>query len=308
MTASLPPHTPVLIHEVLEVFEGVEEGVIVDCTLGFGGHSEALLRHKPHIKIIGIDKDAQAREYASKRLEIFGDRFSCVAGSFGEKFEEILQTYGEDISGVLADIGVSSLQLDDPQRGFGFHANNLDMRMDMDAYLNARIVINQYSIYELERIFKEYGEIKEYKKMASLIVHRRQKEPFVSANDLSNFLQKHFRGSHIHPATLAFQAIRIEVNDELGELKKLLESASRLKKAVFGIISFHSLEDRMVKNTFKQWTKSCICESHVYKCECGNNHSKGAIITKKPLVAKEEENRHNRRARSAKLRSFTFKD
>ncbi|PAF53983.1 16S rRNA (cytosine(1402)-N(4))-methyltransferase [Helicobacter sp. 13S00482-2] len=307
MSHSSSPHIPVLPQQVLNLFKDIAEGIIVDCTVGFGGHSYELLKQNPNINIIGIDKDEQAREFSKERLEVFKDRFTCVAGSFGQKFGQILQDKGEKIKGVLADIGVSSVQLDDRTRGFGFHSNNLDMRMDKNNSLDASTIINTYSTYELERIFKEYGEIKEYKKMASLIVSRRLKEPFISGEDLSTFLQKHFKNHRIHPATLAFQAIRIEVNNELGELGELLEHASTLKSTIFAIISFHSLEDRMVKNAFKEWSKSCICDPNTYKCECGNNHSKGSIITKKPLVASNDENKQNPRARSAKLRAFAFK-
>lgn len=302
------PHIPVLLKEVLDVFDPIKEGVIVDCTLGFGGHSEALLKHNPNIKIIGIDKDQCAREFAKKRLSVFGDRFECIGGAFGEKISEIIQSQRDNIRGVLADIGVSSLQLDDSNRGFGFNSHNLDMRMDNEKSLDAKTIINTYSTYELEKIFREYGEIREYKKMASLITARRSKEPFESAQDLSSFLQQNFKNPRIHPATLAFQAIRIEVNDELGELERLLESTSDLRKAIFGVITFHSLEDRMVKNAFKEWSKSCICDHNAYKCECGNNHSKGAIITKKPLVADNKEIKQNPRSRSAKFRAFAFKD
>ncbi|PAF47174.1 16S rRNA (cytosine(1402)-N(4))-methyltransferase [Helicobacter sp. 12S02232-10] len=302
------PHIPVLLDEVLEVFEKIQEGIIVDCTLGFGGHSQALLEAKPAIRVIGIDKDAQARDFAQKRLQSFGDRFMCISGGFGEKFQEVLNTYGSMIKGVLADIGVSSLQLDSPDRGFGFASENLDMRMDTLASLNAYSVVNRYSAYELQRIFRDYGEIREYKKMASLIVERRAKKPFESAKDLSEFLQKHFKNPRIHPATLAFQAIRIEVNDELGELERLLNTLKDMHGAIFAVISFHSLEDRIVKNAFKQWSKSCVCDPLLYKCECGGNHSKGDIITKKPKIASDEEIFKNPRSRSAKLRAFAFKD
>lgn len=257
------PHIPVLLKEVLDVFAPIKEGVIIDCTLGFGGHSEALLKQNPHIKIIGIDRDVYAREFAKKRLSVFGDRFDCVAGAFGEKISEIIQSQGDNIRGVLADIGVSSLQLDDSNRGFGFNSHSLDMRMDNQKSLDAKTIVNTYSTYELERIFREYGEIREYKKMASLIAARASKEPFESAQDLSSFLQQNFKNPRIHPATLAFQAIRIEVNDELGELGRLLKSASHLRKAIFGVITFHSLEDRMVKNAFKEWSKSCICDHKI---------------------------------------------
>ncbi|PAF42866.1 16S rRNA (cytosine(1402)-N(4))-methyltransferase RsmH [Helicobacter sp. 11S02596-1] len=303
-----PPHIPVLLDDVLEVFARIDSGIIIDCTLGFGGHSHALLENNPNICIIGIDKDAQAREFAQNRLQKFGDRFVCVSGGFGEKIGEILDTYGERVKGVLADIGVSSLQLDSPERGFGFGSDTLDMRMDKQSSLNAQVVINHYSAYELQRIFRDYGEIREYKKMATLIATQRDKKPFESAKELSEFLQRHFKNPRIHPATLAFQAIRIEVNDELGELERLLKMAGNLRGAVFAVISFHSLEDRMVKNAFKEWGKSCICDTSLYKCECGSNHARGVSLTKKPKIASPDEINQNPRARSAKLRAFAFKD
>lgn len=308
MSDNKSPHIPVLLEEVLGVFASIKEGVVVDCTLGFGGHSGALLRQNPHIKIIGIDRDCCALEFSKKALATFGDRFEAIPGAFGEKISEVIQSQGTNIRGVLADIGVSSVQLDDENRGFSFNSSTLDMRMDTQKSLDAKSIINSYSAYDLERIFRDYGEIKEAKKMASLITTRRSKQPFESAQDLSHFLQQHFRNPRIHPATLAFQAIRIEVNDELGELKRLLENATQLKNAIFGVITFHSLEDRMVKNAFKEWSKSCICDINAYKCECGNNHAKGVIITKKPLVANSKEIKQNPRSRSAKFRAFAFKD
>ncbi|PAF47535.1 16S rRNA (cytosine(1402)-N(4))-methyltransferase [Helicobacter sp. 12S02634-8] len=300
------PHIPVLLDQVLEVFAPLEEGVIVDCTLGFGGHAQALLESKPNIKLIGIDKDPQAREFAIKRLAHFKDRFSCYAGSFGEKFGAILATHGDTIKGVLADIGVSSFQLDSPKRGFGFYCDTLDMRLDPDSSLDAKMIVNRYSAYELQRVFREYGEIREYQKMAALIVDRRQKQPFESAKDLSEFLKGHFKSYKIHPATLAFQAIRIEVNDELGELKSLLKSAQDMQNAIFALISFHSLEDRLVKNALKEWSRDCICDMTAYQCTCGGGHAKGRILTKKPLVPSQTEITHNPRSRSAKLRAFAF--
>ncbi|PAF52245.1 16S rRNA (cytosine(1402)-N(4))-methyltransferase RsmH [Helicobacter sp. 13S00477-4] len=299
-------HKPVLLNEVLELFSGIEEGIIVDCTLGLGGHSEAILQAKPNIRVIGIDRDEEAIRYATQRLEKFGKRFSYINGRFADKFKEILSENRVHIRGVLADIGVSSLQLDGDHRGFGFHSDVLDMRMDTKQSLDAKVIVNRYSLYELQNILRDFGEVKEYKRMATLIVQRRVEKPFESAQDLSNFLQKYFKNSRIHPATLAFQAIRIEVNDELRQLQLLLESASELKNAILGLITFHSLEDRLVKNTFRQWTKSCICDASIYKCECGNNHSKGKLITKKPIIPTFQEIASNPRSRSAKLRAFIF--
>lgn len=301
------PHIPVLKEEVLEVFSSIsQEGYLIDCTLGFGGHSSALLQAHPHLKIIGIDQDDDAREYC--RAHLPKERVKILEGNFAEKITQALEY--APIVGVLADIGVSSFQLDCLERGFGFASPTLDMRMNKDNYLSANQVINSYPKLELERVFRDYGEIKEYKKMASLIVQERQKKPFESAIELSFFLEKHFKKNKIHPATLAFQAIRIEVNDELEVLRSLLsqlnQAKDKLNNAIIAIISFHSLEDRIIKNTFREWEKSCICPMEAMRCDCGNNHARGKILTKKPLSATQNELNSNPRSRSAKLRAFQF--
>lgn len=302
------PHIPVLKNEVLEIFApiGTQKGILIDCTLGFGGHTQALLQAHPNLQIIGIDQDKYAREFCTHTLP--QNRVKILAGNFAQKIQEALQS--SPILGVLADIGVSSLQLDDLNRGFGFHSSSLDMRMDQSQDFNASHIINSYSKIELERIFRDYGEIKEYKKMASLILQEREKKPFTSARALSEFLQKHFKKHKIHPATLAFQAIRIEVNDELNVLQTLLNTLyahhQTLTRTITAIISFHSLEDRIIKTAFKSWEKSCICPIESLRCECGNHHSCGKILTKKPLSASSSELRDNPRSRSAKLRAFQF--
>lgn len=304
------PHISVLKNEVLEIFSSLPKsgGTLIDCTLGFGGHSLALLQAHPKLSIIGIDQDREAREYSLAHLP--KERICILEGNFSEKISQALQA--NDIVGVLADIGVSSLQLDDLNRGFSFNSPHLDMRMDQENPLNASIVLNSYPKIKLEEIFRDYGEIKEYRKMASLIVEERQKRPFQSAIDLSNFLQKHFKKHKIHPATLAFQAIRIEVNHELDALQSLLNqlatSIHQLPKAILAFISFHSLEDRIIKNTFKKWEKSCICPPEILRCECGNSHSYGRILNKKPITASQEELKNNPRSRSAKLRAFQFRE
>ena len=215
------------------------------------------------------------------------------------------------VRGILADIGVSSMQLDDKDRGFSFTSPNLDMRMDSTQNLNAAKVINTYPAVRLEEIFRIYGEIRQSKKLAELIVAQREKKPFESALELSSLIERHFpRMGGIHPATLAFQALRIEVNGELEQLQTLLQSIeSAFMKGVLynckvAIISFHSLEDRIIKQTFKQWAKSCKCEESALKCECGNNNALGSIITKKPILPSQDEIAQNKRSRSAKLRIF----
>jgi 16S rRNA (cytosine1402-N4)-methyltransferase len=294
------PHIPVLLDEVISVFKDIQDGYIVDCTVGYGGHSEALLKTNPNIKLLCIDQDDEALSFSKKRLDPYIDRVEFFKGRFSTVIKE-LKEY--DIKGVLADIGVSSLQLDHQNRGFRFDSQSLDMRMDQNSSLDASIVVNSYDRSKLEEIFHLYAEVKEYKKLASLIVENR---PFNSAKELSDLIAKHLYAKKIHPATLVFQAIRIEVNDELGELKELLESIKNLNlsNTIVAIISFHSLEDRIVKNYFKEWSKSCICPAEAFRCECGNNHAKGKIVTKKPIIPTGKEIAKNPRSRSSKLRVF----
>lgn len=296
------PHIPVLYNETLKAFEDIDDGYIIDCTTGYAGHSEGLLKQNENIKLICNDQDDEALIFSKKRLEPFKTRVLFNKGNF----EHVIDTFrGFKIRGILADIGVSSLQLDNSDRGFGFESDTLDMRMDQTKGMDASVVVNSYSQHELERVFKELGEVKEYKKVASLIVNNR---PFGSSKELADFLYKNMHKGKIHPATLPFQGIRIEVNDELGVLRRLFESIeeANLSNCIISIISFHSLEDRIVKNYFKKWSKSCICPPNSFRCTCGNNHSLGKIITKKPITPTSEEIKQNPRSRSSKLRVFKF--
>jgi 16S rRNA (cytosine1402-N4)-methyltransferase len=296
------PHIPVLYKETLDAFKNINDGYIIDCTTGFAGHSNGLLSSNENVKLICNDQDDEALAFSKNRLEQFSSRVTFNKGNF----EHVIDTFKDyDIRGVLADIGVSSLQLDKLERGFGFESDTLDMRMNQNQSLDAATVVNTYSQDELERVFKECGEVREYKKVASLIVNNR---PFNSAKEISELLAKKMSKGKIHPATLPFQGIRIEVNDELGVLERLFDSLenAKFKNCIVAIISFHSLEDRIVKNYFKKWTKSCICPSEVFRCECGNNHALGKIITKKPIIPTNEEIKQNPRSRSSKLRIFKF--
>ena len=296
------PHIPVLYKETLDAFQNIDDGYIIDCTTGFAGHSSGLLSSNENVKLICNDQDDEALAFSKNRLEQFSSRVTFNKGNF----EHVIDTFKDyDIRGVLADIGVSSLQLDKLERGFGFESDTLDMRMNQNQALDAATVVNTYSQDELERVFKECGEVREYKKVASLIVNNR---PFTSAKQISELLAKKMSKGKIHPATLPFQGIRIEVNDELGVLERLFDSLenAKFKNCIVAIISFHSLEDRIVKNYFKKWTKSCICPSEVFRCECGNNHALGKIITKKPIIPTNEEIKQNPRSRSSKLRIFKF--
>ena len=299
------PHVPVLYREVIAAFEDIESGIIIDCTMGYGGHSSMILEANPNIKLIAIDQDQTAIDFSTERLAKYGDRVSIRKGRFSNVIKEILEEYEpNEIKGLLADIGVSSLQLDQKERGFSYESENLDMRMDKDASLSAENVVNEYTQDELEKILLEYGELRNYKKIANKIIQNR---PFSSAKDLSDTLKSEMpRGKKIHPATLLMQAIRIEVNDELGELKSLLTSLkeAELPEARIAIISFHSLEDRIVKQEFVAWAKSCICPPEAFRCECGNNHALGKIVSRKPIMAKDDELKENVRSRSAKMRLF----
>jgi len=296
------PHIPVLFNEVIETFQDLEDGYIIDCTLGYGGHSLGILESNPNIKLICNDQDDEALEFSKNRLKEYQDRIIFSKGNF----KNVINKYKDkNIVGILADIGVSSLQLDKNERGFGFTSETLDMRMDQNQDLSAKEVVNEYSQKDLEKTFKEYGEVKEYKKVASLIVQNR---PFTSSKELADFLSKNMFKGKLHPATLPFQGIRIEVNNELGVLEELFEQIENagFTNTKVAIISFHSLEDRIVKQVFKKWTMKCICPSHIERCECGNNHAKGKVMTRKPIIPTKEEIKVNVRSRSSKMRVFKF--
>ncbi len=296
------PHIPVLYSEILEAFKSINDGFIIDCTTGYAGHSSGLLKQNRDIKLICNDQDDEALEFSQKRLKEFENRVIFNKGNF----ETVISKFKEqNIKGILADIGVSSLQLDKLDRGFSFNSLPLDMRMNQNQTLDAATVVNSYSEVDLGQILKNYGEIREYKKIANLIVSNR---PFSTAKDLAEFLYKRMPKGKIHPATLVFQAIRIEVNDELGVLERLFDSIEehKIKDCLVVIVSFHSLEDRIVKNYFKKWSQNCICPDGVFRCECGNNHSLGKIITKKPIIPSPSEIKQNPRSRSSKLRIFKF--
>ena len=301
------PHIPVLRQAVLESFSHTPPGHIIDCTLGYAGHSSALLAHFDHLSIVGIDRDQEALSFSQKRLEPNANRYRLYKGSFAQTLAQIKET---PIVGILADFGVSSLQLDKKERGFSFESDTLDMRMDQEAPLTAHDVVNSYTQEKLSYIFAHYGEISQAEKLAEAIIQARTKAPITSGKTLSDIARKVlYSGGKIHPATLMFQAIRIEVNDELGQIEGLLDALEMRKPsgAIVSLITFHSLEDRLVKNRFKAWAQQCICDPHALRCTCGKNHSLGKILTRKPIIADKEELVQNPRSRSAKLRSFCFK-
>ena len=301
------PHIPVLLSAVLQSFESCPKGYIVDCTLGYAGHSSALLEHHKTISIVGIDRDKEALDFSQKRLEPFHSRVRLYQGDFAHTLPKITQ---QPIVGVLADFGVSSLQLDKRDRGFSFESDTLDMRMDQNAPLSAYEVVNHYEASQLAYIFREYGEIRQAGQLADAIIKTRMNKPINSGKALSTIAQKILpKGGKIHPATRMFQAIRIEVNDELGQIEGLLDALEEMRPpgAIIALITFHSLEDRLVKNRFRRWAQRCICAPDAIRCTCGKNHALGNVMTKKPITATEEEILQNPRSRSAKLRCFQFK-
>ena len=299
------PHIPVLLQEVLDSFSSVDDGYFVDCTLGYAGHSSEMLKKYQNIKHIGIDRDDEALAFSKSRLEEFEDRSTLYKGTFATVLPTLKET---PIMAVLADFGVSSLQLDKKSRGFSFESDTLDMRMDAGAKLSAYEVVNEYSKSQLEYIFDNYGEVRSYRKLAGKVIEARAKAPITSAKELSQLAKEVIPAGKIHPATLMFQAIRIEVNSELSEIEGLLDAleAKHIEGEVVSLIAFHSLEDRLVKNRFKKWSSQCICDPQAMRCTCGKNHAMGKPLVKKPITATKNELKINPRSRSAKLRSFKF--
>lgn len=300
------PHKSVLLNEVVSLFSDIN-GTFVDCTLGYAGHSEAILNANKNIKLIACDKDDEAIEFSKKRLENFKDRVKIIKSPFSKILDNLTTNELKNVRGILADIGVSSLQLDKNERGFSINSDALDMKMDKSQNLSAFDVVNSYSKDDLERIFFEYGELTNAKFLAQKIINERSKKPINTAKELTNIIgKKSVNHRSVSEAILAFQAIRIEVNNELNELKILLDNIknSKLNDCIVCVISFHSLEDRIVKNTFKSWQKSCICPPNALRCLCGNNHEIGKIITKKAITPSDDEIKINPRSSCAKLRAF----
>ncbi len=278
-------HKPVLLNEIVKFFDNLtsdKEKIFGDFTLGFGGHSEEILKNFPNVKLIGIDRDIETLKIAKEKLSNFKERVSYYQLSFGD-FDKVLNI---KFDGVLLDLGVNSMQLISDERGFSFNSQSkLDMRMDRTQDLSAWEVVNYYPPQELERVFREYADVKYPKRIVQAIIRARQKKKIDTCKELSDIINSFFkRRGRINPATKFFQAIRIEVNNELGELKKFLEKIWSFLNigARLAIISFHSLEDRIVKYAFKR--------------------DGVKILTKKPITPSYEEVKQNPRARSAKLR------
>jgi len=301
------PHISVLPNEVKEAFKDLNDGFLIDATLGFGGHSELLLNEHKELKIIACDKDDEALSFAKRRLQDFKDRVSFFKSDFRQIFKLLSENELLKVRGVLADIGLSSWQLDSDERGFSKKSNFLDMRMDKSSNLSAFEVVNEYDLARLSQIFKDFAGLKNAESLAQKIITQRTKKPIESAKEFAQIVDGFVRGRRVSNATLVFQALRIEVNRELEALSEFLsdiESLARAKKlrnCTLAIISFHSLEDILIKNAFKKWSKNCLCEE---RCKCAKTSKLGSIITKKPLTASIAELKNNPRSSSAKLRVF----
>jgi len=299
-------HIPVLFQEVINNLVKDPDGVYLDCTLGGGGHSVGILNSlSPKGKVIAIDQDDKAIEFSKKRLESFGDKFQVFKNNF-ENLDIVLYSAGIDkVDGILMDIGVSSEQLNDPQRGFSYRFDaKLDMRMNQNADISAYDVVNDYNEEDLSRIIFHYGEERHSRKIAKIIVHEREKRKIETTFQLVDIIKKAYseRASK-HPAKKTFQAIRIEVNKELEVLEKAIYKAVDSLKigGLLGIITFHSIEDRIVKNTFKSLSTACKCPPEILICNC-NGKALGKIVTKKPIIPDKNEIKLNSRAHSSKLR------
>ena len=301
-------HAPVLLWPCIEALRIRPDGIYLDGTLGGAGHSVEIARRLTTGRLIGVDRDQAALDAAAARLAPFGDRVTLVKSNFS-RLADILDELGiPAVDGMLFDLGVSSPQLDDPARGFSYMADApLDMRMDRDAALTARAVVNEWSEAELKRILFTYGEERYAGRIAAAIVRRRARQPLETTLELAELIRGAMPAAALrekqHPAKRSFQAIRIAVNDELGGVEAMLDAApDRLTQGGrLCVISFHSLEDRLVKQAFHRRVDGCTCPRDFPVCVCGFKQTLRAIGG--PVSPSEEELSENHRARSAKLRT-----
>ncbi len=300
-------HEPVMREEVLSWLVGNKTGVYVDGTIGGGGHALAILENT-RARLIGIDRDAEAILAARQRLEPFQSRVTLVKGNFADLASVLGGLDIEKVDGVILDLGVSSHQLDAAHRGFSFgQSAPLDMRMDRDETLRAYDIVNSFTPSELEKVIRLYGEEKMAARIARAIVRRRQASPIETTAELAQLIvqvmPQSMKHQKIHPATRTFQAIRIAVNRELEVIVPGIEAAVAALSAGgrLGVISFHSLEDRIVKHTFLDLAAACVCPKDIPYCIC-HKQAVVKVLTRKAVTPSPEEIRRNPRARSAKLR------
>ena len=303
-----PRHVSVLLNECIENLNIKPDGIYLDGTLGLGGHSYQIASRLEGGRLICIDRDETAIERAGKRLAPFGDKVTFVHGNFSDA-AEILDSLGIDaVDGMLFDLGVSSPQLDETQRGFSYlHDAPLDMRMDASDSLTAYEVVNSWDENRLNRILWDYGEERYARRITAAILSARAKKPIESTLELVEIIKSAMPAAALrekqHPAKRSFQAIRIAVNDELGSVERVMKKAVPLlnRGGRLAVITFHSLEDRIVKNAMAEAAKGCTCPREFPVCVCGKK-PQVKLITRKPIVSGEEELERNPRARSAKLR------
>jgi len=303
------PHRPVLLKETLKFLVPERGGLFVDCTVGLGGHSEAILKSSSDTRVLGMDLDPAALAYSRQRLATFGDRFRAHHANFRE-LADVLSRAGErDPNGILVDLGVSSLQFDSPERGFSFRFDApLDMRMDPTSGATAADLLQQLPESEIARIIFEFGEERHSRRIARRIVERREQgKPVTTTRELADLVATAVGGGkrqQIHPATRTFQALRIAVNNELEGLGDFVESAVDLltPDGRFVGISFHSLEDRILKQELRRLSGHCQCPPRLPVCSCGARKVV-EILTRRPVAPGAREVEENPRARSAKLRA-----
>ena len=304
-------HKSVLLKETIDGLKIKPDGIYVDGTLGGGGHaSEVARRLSDKGSIIGIDQDAAAIEAAGIRLKDFGEKVTIVRSNYCDMKSQLGKLGIDKVDGIVLDLGVSSYQLDTAERGFSYREDApIDMRMDRRQKMTARDIVNDYEERELYRVIRDYGEDKFAKNIAKHIVAARQKAPIETTGQLTEIIRASipmkFQKKSGHPAKRTFQAIRIELNQELEVLKNSLDAMIDLLNpgGRLCIITFHSLEDRIVKSAFRKNENPCTCPSDFPVCVCGKI-SKGSIITRKPILPSKEEMEENSRAKSAKLRIF----
>lgn len=304
-------HKSVLLEETVDGLAIKPDGIYVDGTLGGGGHAfEVCSRLNETGEIYSIDQDAAAIEAASERLRDFGEKVTIIRSNYCEMKSRLHEIGVDKVDGIVIDLGVSSYQLDTAERGFSYRVDApLDMRMDQRQQLTAREIVNTYSEADLFRVIRDYGEDKFAKNIAKHIVIERQKAPIETTGQLNEIIRHaipmKFQKTAGHPSKRTFQAIRIELNRELDVLRESLDDMIEMLNpgGRICIITFHSLEDRIVKSAFRKNENPCICPSHFPVCVCGNV-SKGKVITRKPILPSEEELEYNSRSKSAKLRIF----
>lgn len=300
-------HIPVLKEKIVEYLITDKSGIYLDATLGTGGHAERILEElNEKGKLLGIDKDEDSLKISQKRLRRFGKKVRFFHQSYSQIPELLNNLNLKKIDGVILDLGLSSYQLDNPERGFSYSLDGpLDMRFDQKEDKKALKVVNEYRVEELTKIFKEYGEERFSKRIAQAIIQNRKVKKIETTKELKDIVKNILKTrDDIKTLSRIFQALRIEVNDELFELKKGLDGGIEVLSSGgrICVISYHSLEDRMVKEKFFELSKGCLCPPDFPVCICGGKRTL-QVLTRKPVIADEEEIRENPKARSAKLRA-----